>query len=100
MRKTKFLILALVCAVLLAGCGDMKQHVFRAEVTEVGENYMLVREIGGSDFDLYSLGLSDISDGSAPLVGDTYEIKYRGGIIESFPAQFQKLIRVTRVEKT
>ena len=100
MRKTKFLILALVCAVLLAGCGDMKQHIFRAEVTEVGENYLLVREIGGSDFDLFSIGLSDISDGSAPLVGDTYEIKYRGGIIESFPAQFQKLIRVTRVEKT
>ncbi len=100
MRKTKFLILALVCAVLLAGCGNMKQHIFRAEVTEVGKNYMLVREVGGSDFDLFSIGLSDISDGSAPLVGDTYEIKYRGGIIESFPAQFQKLIRVTRVEKT
>lgn len=99
MKKAAILAFALVCAVIFAGCGEMRQHTCCAVVTEVGEAYMRVRIAGGGEYDLFDIGLSSISDGSTPPVGDTYEIKYRGGYYETFPAQFQKLVRVSRVEK-
>ena len=52
---------------------------------------MTVRPVEGSEelksADAILIDLDDITDGSTPEVGDTYEIEYNGEIMESYPAQ-------------
>ena len=91
--KKFILIGVLVLMSLLSGCSGKSttSKSFEATVIEVYEGSMTVRPVEGSEelksADAISVGFTDITDGSTPEVGDTYEIEYDGEIMESYPAQ-------------
>ena len=106
MRRTALLFLSLCLFLLLFGCSGREdpaaeKPVFRAVVTDVTGAAMFVRPVEGSEelrsSDLFSVSLGDISDGTAPQIGDTYQIEYSGEILETYPASLAKIESVVLV---
>ncbi|MBR3630161.1 MAG: protease complex subunit PrcB family protein [Oscillospiraceae bacterium] len=73
--------------------------VCKAAVTEVNGNTILVKPIDGSwelsSADQFSLSASLLDEGVSPAVGMTLEITYDGGVLETYPAQFGNIQKVT-----
>ena len=95
MKRKIALIPVLALILALSGCTGSNPGkeitTFEATVIEVHEDSMTVKPAEGSEelksADAIIIGLDDITDGSTPEVGDTYEIEYNGEIMESYPAQ-------------
>ena len=95
MKRKIALIPVWALILALSGCtgGNLEKEkkTFDATVIEVHEGSMTVRPAEGSEelksADAILIDLDDITDGSTPEVGDTYEIEYNGEIMESYPAQ-------------
>ncbi len=113
----KKIIALLLLTALLAGCSavnktDGVETDLTVEVKANAEFIGVVTKIDGScmlvepdpDSDAYrsssviSIALSDITDGSAPSVGDLYLIEYNGDILETFPTGISNIIRCEAVE--
>ena len=121
MKKCLILLLVLVLMTALIGCSNKepnKESVvksetetgmsndniecsFKAVVTEVSENGILVEPVPGSDelrsSNMFSLSKNAITDSSQPVVGNTYEIVYDGRIMETYPAGLGKISSVTLI---
>ena len=73
--------------------------VCKATVTEINGNTMLVKPVDGSwelsSADQFSLSASLLDEGVTPAVGMTLEITYDGGVMETYPAQFGNVQKVT-----
>lgn len=73
--------------------------VCKATVTEVNGNTMIVKPVDGSwelsSADQFSLSASLLDEGVTPAVGMTLEITYDGGVMETYPAQFGNVQKVT-----
>lgn len=117
--KRKLLIIAALCLSLTA-CGTdsipaeqstdqvTKQtvpaaNVCKATVTEVKGNTMLVRPVDGSwelsSADQFSLSASLLDEDVTPAIGMTLEITYDGGVMETYPAQFGNVQKVTVISE-
>ncbi len=115
--KTRLLITAALCLSLTA-CGmdssttpaqQPNDHaaeqttptasVCKAAVTEVNGNTMIVKPAEGSaersSADQFSLSVSLLDEGIVPVVGMTLEITYDGGVLETYPAQYGNIQKVT-----
>ncbi|SCZ76264.1 DUF3221 domain-containing protein [Pseudobutyrivibrio xylanivorans] len=88
MKKKLFILSMVVLVLVVCVCVSVKTEAqtetMEAVVTEIYEGTMIVCTDSGEPV---SIGLSDITDGSEPEIGDTYRIEYVGGIMESYPAQ-------------
>jgi hypothetical protein len=111
MRKCLIILMCIMLVLtVLAGCGSSKEKdetSFTATVLEIGESYLLVEPVEGSD-ELRSADKIRVSIGGATLldsqdkeitvddieVGDKVEIVYNGVIAESYPAQINKCYRI------
>lgn len=73
--------------------------VCKATVTEINGNTMLVKPVDGSwelsSADQFSLSASLLDEGVTPAAGMTLEITYDGGVMETYPAQFGNVQKVT-----
>ena len=73
--------------------------VCKATVTEVNGNTVLVKPTDGSaernSADQFSLSASLLDEGVSPAVGMTLEITYDGGVLETYPAQFGNIQKVS-----
>ena len=73
--------------------------VCKATVTEINGNTMLVKPVDDSwelsSADQFSLSASLLDEGVTPAVGMTLEITYDGGVMETYPAQFGNVQKVT-----
>ena len=86
----------LMVVVIFAGCSDDKKCFFKAEITDLGTNYVIVcpldeyPEVRSSDKISISgwIGEGDVS------VGDTVGIYYGGQIMESYPAQLGGISKI------
>ncbi len=95
-----WLLMAALCMLLaLAACNadttdsdteetEEATHYTKQLVVLYIKNDVLIARGSLSNTDIYSLSLTDMTDGSTPKVGDTLEVEYSDGILESFPAQF------------
>ena len=103
----KKLLAAALCLMLLcfaAGCGAEEEipeeeiSVFRATVTEIsGQNMMVTPEEGSFELnssDLFSVPIQNMPASPEPVIGDTVEIEYSGGIMEIYPACLGKIISI------
>ena len=121
MKKCLILLLVLVLMTALIGCSNKepnKESVvksetetgmsndniecsFKAVVTEVSENGILVEPVPGSDelrsSNMFSVSKNAITDSSQPVVGNTYEIVYDGRIMETYPAGLGNISSVTLI---
>jgi hypothetical protein len=75
------------------------ESVCKATITEVNGNTMLVKPVDDSwelsSADQFSLSASLLDEGVTPAVGMTLEITYDGGVMETYPAQFGNVQKVT-----
>ncbi|WP_298530154.1 protease complex subunit PrcB family protein [uncultured Ruminococcus sp.] len=73
--------------------------ICKATVTEITGNSMIVKPVEGSwelsSADQFSLSVSLLDEGVTPTVGMTLEITYDGGVMETYPAQFGNVQKVT-----
>ena len=73
--------------------------VCKATVTEINGNTMLVKPVDGSwelsSADQFSLSASLLDEGVTPTVSMTLVITYDGGVMETYPAQFGNVQKVT-----
>lgn len=113
--KTRLLMIAALC-LLLTACGTVSTPaqqptdpaaeqtapaagVCRATVTEINGNTLLVKPEDGSaersSADQFSLPAALLDEGTAPAVGMALEIIYDGGVMETYPAQFGNIQKVT-----
>ncbi|HOF67939.1 MAG TPA: protease complex subunit PrcB family protein [Ruminococcus sp.] len=78
--------------------------VCKATVTEVNGNTMIVKPVDGSSerssADQFSLSSSLLGEGITPVVGMTLEITYDGGVLETYPAQFGNVQKVTVISES
>ena len=95
MKKIISLLLAIVCVIGLAACGNTDankdmEHKFTAKILEVNDSSILVEPVKGSNELLSSdkiyISTKDFSDLSL-RIGDYILVTYDGMIAESFPAQ-------------
>jgi hypothetical protein len=95
MKKIISLLLAIVCVIGLAACGNADankemEHKFTAKILEVNDSSILVEPVKGSNELLSSdkiyVSTKDFSDLSLQ-VGDYVLVTYDGMIAESYPAQ-------------
>lgn len=112
----RIVIIILVFSIFLTSCGtdsvpaqQPNDHaaeqtapaasVCKAAVTEVNGNTMIVKPVDGSaersSADQFSLSVSLLDEGIVPVVGMTLEITYDGGVLETYPAQFGNVQKVT-----
>lgn len=74
-------------------------RVCKATVTEVNGSNVLVQPVDGSwersAAEQFSLAASLLDEGAAPNVGMILEITYDGGVMETSPAQFGNIQKVT-----
>ncbi len=73
--------------------------VCKATVSEINGNSVIVKPVDGS-WELnsaaqFSLSASLLDEGVTPAVGMTLEITYDGGVLETYPAQFGNVQKVT-----
>lgn len=77
--------------------------ICKATVTEINGNTMLVKPVDGSwelsSADQFSLSASLLDEGVTPAVGMTLEITYDGGVMETYPAQFGNVQKVTVISE-
>ena len=100
MKKISVLIIFAVFVLLFVSCALSETESvksFYAYVSDVQQNYIMVTPLEGSDelrsSDLFTVDVSylggiDISE------GDTLLITYKGGILETYPAQFSEIVSV------
>ena len=73
--------------------------ICKATVTEINGNSMIVKPVEGSwelsSADQFSLSASLLDEGVTPTVGMTLEITYDGGVMETYPALFGNVQKVT-----
>lgn len=77
--------------------------VCKATVTEINGNTMIVKPVEGSwelsSADQFSLSASLLDEGVTPTVGMALEITYDGGVMETYPAQFGNVQKVTVISE-
>lgn len=122
MKSYQIAALVLVCMGLIAGCSRQENittkvtaenHLFEAEVLEVGEQFILVEPLEGTEerksADQISISTGDLGESESLEVlkelqaGDLISIGYQGGIAESYPAQIHSVYQIRLVgteEKT
>ncbi|MBQ6469868.1 MAG: hypothetical protein IJJ50_07450 [Lachnospiraceae bacterium] len=98
------LLAVLLTIALLSSCGKKKpeQHVCHATITEISNGTMLVTPVEGSDelrsSDAFHVPLQNMPSSPEPFEGDIVEIIYEGGILETYPAGFEKIISIQIVD--
>ena len=108
--KGIILILAVLALSLLAACKKEKEPIstpeevsFRAVITEISGTSMLVTPVEGSEelksSDAFRIPIENMSPSPEPGVGDTVEIVYKGGILETYPASLEEIVSITVIEQ-
>lgn len=95
MKKIIVMVLCLVLALSMVGCGAKKEseeHTLKGTITEIKEQTMLVQ--GKDENDIYSVAIKNMPASPEPKVGYEVEIVYSGPILETYPASFNKVISV------
>ena len=102
------LSVALSVTLCLAGCGSQNtgsdgEKTVEVTVVEVGTGYLVVSPVSGSpelaSSDCFSLS-NPFGDDVAVEVGDLLRIVYCGGIRETYPAGFERVVEVTLTDPT
>lgn len=106
-KKVLAFCLCLVLIFCFAGCSliGSSNHKMTAEITEVSGRNITVASADGKQesemLDLYYVTLDQDSELIGNLnVGDKVEITYKGDIMETYPKQFQKIIKIEVLEKS
>ena len=96
----RYLLIAMV--ILLTGCGTNGLG-FKATVLEVVGDSYLVEPIEGSDelksADRIMVPIKNVNPSIEPEVGDIIKIKYKGGILESYPGQILDVLEIKVVKE-
>lgn len=75
-------------------------NTMTVQITEITGSTLLVRPVNSSDSnDLYSLSSEHLDKSIVPTVGMKLEVTYSGGILESYPAQFGKIKKVSVISE-
>ena len=79
-------------------------NICKATITEVNGDTIIVKPIEGSQelssADQFFLSASLLDEGLIPTVGMTLEITYGGGVMETYPAQFGNIQKVTVISES
>lgn len=77
-------------AAINAGDAGAEKESFVGKILEIRENSVLVEPLEGEDIrrsaDQITFGISEL-EALSVKVGDTVEVTYTGGVMESYPAQ-------------
>ena len=90
---------------LCTGCRQKEKEpetkTFQAVITEIGNGSMLVTPIEGSaelsSSNSFRIAIQNMPSSPEPRVGDTVEIVYKGGILETYPAGLEEIVSITVV---
>jgi hypothetical protein len=91
MKKMYFvLIFVIVCAFLFIACEDDVINSFKATISEINGNFVIVSPLEGEEIlrssDKITFSKANLEEiGSS--VGDIVNVKYNGSIKETYPAQ-------------
>ena len=103
MRKYITIILASICVLSLIGCGESSSSTFKAIILEITDNSYLVEPVEGSNelrsADQIMISMKNLDPSLEPEVGDVIKIKYRGAIMETYPAQIGDVINIKVVKE-
>lgn len=103
MRKYITIILASICVLSLIGCGESSSSTFKAIILEITDNSYLVEPVEGSNelrsADQIMVAMKNLDPSLEPEVGDVIKIKYRGTIMETYPAQIGDVISIKVVKE-
>ncbi len=103
MKKHISIILSILCALSLIGCGESSSSTFKATILEITNNSYLVEPIEGSNelrsADQIMVAMKNLDPSLEPEVGDIIKIKYSGGILETYPAQISDVISIKVVKE-
>jgi len=91
-RITALLLCILLAALLFAGCADGKTKL-TGKIAHIYGGTLL---IAGDDGELYFAAIGDADTGGVKLQpGQRAEMEYRGGLKETYPAEMNKLEKIT-----
>lgn len=103
MRKYITIILASICVLSIIGCGESSSSTFKAIILEITDNSYLVEPVEGSNelrsADQIMVAMKNLDPSLEPEVGDVIKIKYRGTIMETYPAQIGDVISIKVVKE-
>ena len=103
MKRYLSIILACICILSLIGCGESSSSTFKAIILEITDNSYLVEPVEGSNelrsADQIMVAMKNLDPSLEPEVGDTIKIKYRGAIMETYPAQIGDVINIKVVKE-
>jgi len=104
-RKNLLIVLLILALPVLAGCtkavpADAQEQTMQAVITQIWEDLVVVKPPEEqNEAEGYVVGKEYLPEDYSPTVGDTLEITYRGGIMETDPGQFMEIRTVTLVEE-
>lgn len=105
MYKRMIALLLLCSCFILGGCVYGKEYnsTFKATILEIYGNSYLVEPVNGSrelrSSDQIMVPMKNIDSSLEPEVGDVIKIKYRGGILESYPGQISEVLSIKVVKE-
>ena len=98
MKKYISYIFLILCVLSLIGCGESSSSTFKATILEITDNSYLVEPIEGSNelrsSDQIMVAMKNLDSSLEPEVRDIIKIKYRGSIMETYPAQINDVVRI------
>ena len=103
MKKYISYIFLILCVLSLIGCGESSSSTFKATILEITDNSYLVEPIEGSNelrsSDQIMVAMKNLDSSLEPEVRDIIKIKYRGSIMETYPAQISDVISIKVVKE-
>ncbi len=87
-----FMVIINLLIIIITGCNEKKEeHTFKATIIECSDNTMIVTPFEDEEeyksSDKFSINFVEGFNSNACSVNGKVEIKYEGGINESYPAQ-------------
>ena len=83
---------------------DNQSNVMQATVIEIENGAMLVKPVEGAwelnSSDLFRIPIQNMEASPEPRIGDTIEVEYDGGILETYPASLENIIYISVVEQS
>lgn len=105
MEKRMIALLLLCSCFILGGCVYGKEYssTFKATILEIYGNSYLVEPMNGSrelrSSDQILVFMENADSSVEPEVGDVIKIKYRGGILESYPGQIIDVLSIKVIKE-
>lgn len=105
MAKRMIVFLLLCSCFILGGCAlnEYGSSTLKATILEIYEHSYLVEPVKGSrekkSSDQILVPTKNMDSSLEPEVGDVIKIKYRGGILESYPGQISEVLSIKVVKE-